>query len=272
MIWTLRPVPVHDVGPEQVRLPENPGGAGQTGENDRRVDRRGRAPAQANPTSCWPSTAAAWPRRGSRPTTSWPAPAKPPRRPKPRRRRPARRNARSWSPRPKRDIEAETRRSLEQIRSEVADLTVLATEKVTRKSAHRRGPEAARRGGPRRGRLLGALGGGEELDARGRPRIRRGPLRGRQGQRQARLAAVAAGPVRRRGRPQPRAAGLPVQPLPLLRRQARGAGAGDLGRRARADRTSSSCWSRSTGCRKSSASAASSTSSGRRRTAASTSP
>ena len=34
----------------------------------------------------------------------------------------------------KRDIEAETRRSLEQIRGEVADLTVLATEKVTRKS------------------------------------------------------------------------------------------------------------------------------------------
>ncbi|MDX6581137.1 MAG: F-type H+-transporting ATPase subunit b [Solirubrobacterales bacterium] len=34
----------------------------------------------------------------------------------------------------RRDIEAETRRSLEQIRKEVADLTVLATEKVTRKS------------------------------------------------------------------------------------------------------------------------------------------
>lgn len=34
----------------------------------------------------------------------------------------------------KRDIEAETRRSLEQIRREVADLTVLATEKVARKS------------------------------------------------------------------------------------------------------------------------------------------
>jgi F-type H+-transporting ATPase subunit b len=34
----------------------------------------------------------------------------------------------------RRDIEAETRRSLEQIRREVADLTVLATEKVTRKS------------------------------------------------------------------------------------------------------------------------------------------
>jgi F-type H+-transporting ATPase subunit b len=34
----------------------------------------------------------------------------------------------------KRDIEAETRRSLQQIREEVADLTVLATEKVTRKT------------------------------------------------------------------------------------------------------------------------------------------
>jgi F-type H+-transporting ATPase subunit b len=34
----------------------------------------------------------------------------------------------------RRDIEAETRRSLQQIRREVADLTVLATEKVTRKT------------------------------------------------------------------------------------------------------------------------------------------
>lgn len=34
----------------------------------------------------------------------------------------------------RRDIEAETRRSLEQIRQEVADLTVLATEKVTRRA------------------------------------------------------------------------------------------------------------------------------------------
>ena len=34
----------------------------------------------------------------------------------------------------RKDIETETRRSLERIRSEVADLTVLATEKVTRKS------------------------------------------------------------------------------------------------------------------------------------------
>ncbi|MEK6277880.1 MAG: F0F1 ATP synthase subunit B [Actinomycetota bacterium] len=34
----------------------------------------------------------------------------------------------------RRDIEAETRRSLDRIRKEVADLTVIATEKVTRKS------------------------------------------------------------------------------------------------------------------------------------------
>lgn len=34
----------------------------------------------------------------------------------------------------RKDIEAETRRSIEQIRSEVADLTILATEKVTRKT------------------------------------------------------------------------------------------------------------------------------------------
>jgi F-type H+-transporting ATPase subunit b len=34
----------------------------------------------------------------------------------------------------RRDIEAETRRSLERIRKEVADLTVITTEKVTRKS------------------------------------------------------------------------------------------------------------------------------------------
>jgi F-type H+-transporting ATPase subunit b len=34
----------------------------------------------------------------------------------------------------RRDIETETRRSLERIRNEVADLTVLATEKVTRKA------------------------------------------------------------------------------------------------------------------------------------------
>jgi F-type H+-transporting ATPase subunit b len=47
----------------------------------------------------------------------------------------------------RKDIEGETKRALEQIRNEVADLTVLATEKVTRKSLddadHRRLVEEA---------------------------------------------------------------------------------------------------------------------------------
>ncbi len=34
----------------------------------------------------------------------------------------------------RRDIEQETRRAIQEIRSEVADLTVMATEKVTRKT------------------------------------------------------------------------------------------------------------------------------------------
>jgi len=34
----------------------------------------------------------------------------------------------------RRDIEAETRRAIQEIRNEVADLTVAATEKVTRKT------------------------------------------------------------------------------------------------------------------------------------------
>jgi F-type H+-transporting ATPase subunit b len=34
----------------------------------------------------------------------------------------------------RREIEAETRRAIQQIRAEVADLTIAATEKVTRKS------------------------------------------------------------------------------------------------------------------------------------------
>ena len=36
--------------------------------------------------------------------------------------------------RTRRDIEAETKRALDEIRKEVANLTVIATEKVTRKS------------------------------------------------------------------------------------------------------------------------------------------
>ena len=44
------------------------------------------------------------------------------------------RRARALLEQTRRDIEAETRRAIEEIRREVADLTVLATEKVTRKT------------------------------------------------------------------------------------------------------------------------------------------
>ena len=46
----------------------------------------------------------------------------------------------------RRDIEAETRRAIQEIRSEVADLTVMATEKVTRKTLTERRPAPARAG------------------------------------------------------------------------------------------------------------------------------
>ena len=93
----------------------------------------------------------------------------------------------------KRDIEAETRRSLDQIRKEVADLTVLATEKVTRKSLNP-GPESARRRGAQRGRLLHPPRAGDQqiAEGEGRSRIRRGPLRRGPRHRQARRDQGAA--------------------------------------------------------------------------------
>ena len=62
----------------------------------------------------------------------------------------------------KRDIEAETRRSLEQIRKEVADLTVLATEKVTRKSLDADDQRRLVEEAPQRGRLHHPLRVGEQ--------------------------------------------------------------------------------------------------------------
>jgi F-type H+-transporting ATPase subunit b len=46
----------------------------------------------------------------------------------------ARRKREEMMEQTRRDIEAETRRAIQQIRAEVADLTILATEKVTRKA------------------------------------------------------------------------------------------------------------------------------------------
>ena len=129
----------------------------------------------------------------------------------------------------RRDIETETRRSLERIRKEVADLTVLATEKVTRKSLdsedHKRLIEEALaevdfsalagNGKPSDG-TRSWLSGGD------RSRLRRGAVRGRQGEGKARRDPRAARPVRRRCRGEPRPAGLLLQPLLLLGREARG--------------------------------------------------
>ena len=139
----------------------------------------------------------------------------------------------------RKDIETETRRSLEQIRKEVADLTVLATETLTRKSLsdsdHQKLVEEALAEVD-----FGALAGDErtsESEARehepsggDRPRVRRRPVRGRQGGRQARRGPRAARRVRRGARRQPRAADLPVQPVLLLGREARRDREGDLRR------------------------------------------
>ena len=46
----------------------------------------------------------------------------------------ARRKREEMMEQTRRDIEAETRRAIQEIRREVADLTVMATEKVTRKT------------------------------------------------------------------------------------------------------------------------------------------
>ena len=96
----------------------------------------------------------------------------------------------------RRDIELETRRSLERIRKEVADLTVLATEKVTRKTLDSRGPPAPDRGGAEGGGLLRPVPAEQrrrqQADGGDRSRIRRGALRGGQGQGQARRDPRAA--------------------------------------------------------------------------------
>ena len=128
------PLPVHDVGAEQGRLPEDPGGARQARQGDPRVDRGGRTPAQGGRRAARASTASASKEareqaddiiaraRKAAETAEAEATAA------------GKEKREELVAAATRDIEAETRRSLEQIRKEVADLTVLATEKVTRKS------------------------------------------------------------------------------------------------------------------------------------------
>ena len=69
-----------------------------------------------------------------RPTRSSPAPARPARSHERETLEEARAKREEMMEQTRRDIEAETRRAIQEIRAEVADLTVLATEKVTRKT------------------------------------------------------------------------------------------------------------------------------------------
>ena len=175
----------------------------------------------------------------------------------------------------RKDIEAETRRSLEQIRKEVADLTVLATEKVARKSLdsddQKRLVEEALAEVD-----FSALAGERPAEPRGTRSMEEiaqvysealfdvAKENGR-----ARRDPRAARRVRRRDRGGSRPAGLLLQPLLLLDREAGRDREGDHRRRTRSSSTSSSCSPRSTGCRPCSGSASASTSSGTRRTSAS---
>ena len=96
----------------------------------------------ARPTSCSRSTARALRRRASRPMTSSPVRARPPTRSRTSEGAAVKQREELMAA-TRRDIEPETRRALDEIRKEVADLTVLATEKVTRKALDDRGrPQA----------------------------------------------------------------------------------------------------------------------------------
>ena len=218
-------------------------GARQAPAGDRGVDRRRRAHARGGRRSCWPSTASAC-KEAREQAEEIVARARKAgevaERESPSRRA---RSARSCMEQTRRDIEAETRRAIQEIRSEVADLTVLATEKVTRKTLddddQRRLVEEALRELD-----FSALAGGE----RSRTRMEeiaqvyaRVALRGRQGARQARRRPRAARAVRRRARREPRAASSSSRPTSP--REEKKDGPGQARRRRRPERpsTSSSC-------------------------------
>ena len=138
----------------QARVPAHRRGARPAPEGDRGVDRHRRAHAHARPTQLLAEyrerlTEA----RAARPTRSSPARARPASSTRPSRSPRRKRKREELIEQTRRDIEAETRRAIQEIRAEVADLTVLATEKVTRKTLDRRRPAPARRGGARRARL-----------------------------------------------------------------------------------------------------------------------
>ena len=120
--------------PGQGRVPADPGGPRQAPEGDRGGDRGVRARAGRGAEAAARSTASACRRRGSRPRRSSCAPRRAAEEHERESLEAARQQREELLEQTRRDIEAETRRAIQEIRNEVADLTVLATEKVTRKA------------------------------------------------------------------------------------------------------------------------------------------
>ena len=164
----------------------------------------------------------------------------------------------------KRQIDAETKRSLAMIRSEVADLTLEATARVTGKVLDAGGPAPAHRRGDRGARLLRAGEGHSLAWAVAQRMYARALFEAAQEADRvdavaADLAALAAAIGRRA-----RVARLSPQPADRPRRQGRGARAAGGGRRRARPATSSGSRRRRAARARSRSSARSSTPSSRR--------
>ena len=196
MIWTVLAFGFTMVVLSKARLPADPRGARGAGRDDQRRHRRrreaapgGRRAARGVPRA--PQGGARAGRRHRRPGQE----VRRQRQDRVRSRRAAP-SARSCSRPRKKDIEAETRRSLEQIRKEIADLTVLATEQVTRS----RSPRTIRSGSSRRRSARSTSrpwpatrrSASERADGGDQPRLQRGPVRGRPGEGQARRGRTSS--------------------------------------------------------------------------------
>ena len=121
------------MGAEQGRLPAHPGGAGQAGQDDRRVD-RGRRALEAGVREAHVEYRARLKEAREQADDIVARARKAAETSKAQAAEEGKEKREELLAAARRDIEAETRRSLERIRREVADLTVLTTEKVARKS------------------------------------------------------------------------------------------------------------------------------------------
>ena len=133
MVWTLFLFGVSMFILWQGRVPAHRRGARQAPEGDRGRDRHGRAHAQGGRRAAGrvpraPDGRAPAGRRHRRPRAQGRRAAGGGRG------RHGKRRREELLEQARKDIEAETRRAIQEIRAEVADLTILATEKVTRKT------------------------------------------------------------------------------------------------------------------------------------------